>query len=200
VPQRMVVCHLGAGCSITALVDGRSIDTSMGFTPLEGVMMARRSGSVDPGMLLYLMRQHGLSAADLETALNERSGLLGVSGVSADLRQVLAAAEVGNPRAQLARDLFVRRVVASIGAMVAVLAGLDALIFTGGIGEHSDSIRAGVCDSLSYLQLGLDARANAARRDDQDISTPDSAVRVLVITAREDLAILRHVVRVLGWR
>jgi acetate kinase len=198
VPQRMVVCHLGAGCSVTALLEGRSIDTSMGFTPLEGVMMARRSGSVDPGLLLYLMRQHGLSAADLETALNERSGLLGVSEVSADLRQVLAAAEAGNARAQLARDLFVRRIVGSIGAMIAVLAGLDALIFTGGIGEHSDVIRAAVCQPLSYVGLALDARANAGRHDDRDVAAPDSAVRVLVLTAREDLSILRHVVRFLN--
>jgi acetate kinase len=199
-PRRMVVCHLGAGCSITALLDGRSVDTSMGFTPLEGVMMARRSGSVDPGLLLYLMRQHGLSAADLETTLNERSGLLGVSEVSADLRQVLAAADAGNKLAQLARDLFVRRIVGSVGSMVAMLAGLDALIFTGGIGEHSDVIRAAVCNPLSYVQLGLDSRANADRHDDTDIAANDSAVRVLVLTAREDLSILRHVVQVLDWR
>jgi acetate kinase len=200
VPHRMLVCHLGAGCSITALVDGRSVDTSMGFTPLEGVMMARRSGSVDPGLLLYLMRQHGLSAADLETALNEQSGLLGVSEVSADLRQVLAAAQAGNPLAQLARDLFVRRLVSSIGAMIATLAGLDALIFTGGIGEHSAVIRAAVCAPLSYIQLALDPRANAERHDDADIALPDSPIRVLVLTAREDLAILRHVTRALDWR
>jgi acetate kinase len=198
-PRRMLVCHLGAGCSVTAVLDGRSVDTSMGFTPLEGLMMARRSGSVDPGMLLYLMRQHGLSAADLETALNERSGLLAVSGVSADMRQVLAAAERGNARAQLARDLFVRRIVGTIGAMVATLDGLDALIFTGGIGEHSATIRAAVCESLGYLGLSLDAPGNAATRADGDIAATDSAVRVLVIAAREDLAIVRHVVRALCW-
>jgi acetate kinase len=200
VPHRMVVCHLGAGCSITALLDGRSVDTSMGFTPLEGVMMARRSGSVDPGLLLYLMRQHGFSAADLETALNERSGLLGVSQVSADLRQVLAAAEAGNPLAQLARDVFVRRIVGTIGSVIAMLAGLDALIFTGGIGEHSDVIRAAVCTPLTYVQLGLNPSANAARHADADIATPASAVRVLVITAREDLSILRHVAQALAWQ
>jgi len=198
-PQRMVVCHLGAGCSVTAVMDGRSVDTSMGFTPLEGVMMARRSGSVDPGLLLYLMRQHGLTAADLEIALNERSGLSGVSGVSADLRQILAAADAGNERAQLARDLFARRIVGTVGRMVAVLVGLDALLFTGGIGEHSQVIRAAVCDSLSYLGLSLDPRANAERADDGDVAALDSAVRVLVVAAREDLSILRQVVRTLGW-
>jgi acetate kinase len=184
---------------VTALVDGRSVDTSMGFTPLEGVMMARRSGSVDPGLLLYLMTRRGLSASEVDAALNERSGLLGVSGVSSDMRQVLAAAEAGNVRAQLARDLFVRRIVATIGAMVAVLSGLDALIFTGGIGEHSDTIRMAVCDSLRYLGLSLDARANADPSPDGDVAATDSAVRVLVIAAREDLAILRHVVHTLGW-
>jgi acetate kinase len=197
--HRMVVCHLGAGCSVTALAEGRSVDTSMGFTPLEGVMMARRSGSVNPGLLLYIMRAHGLSAAHLETALNERSGLLGVSGVSADMRQVLAAADTGNTRAQLARDLFVRRIVGTVGAMVTTLGGLDALVFTGGIGEHSSPIRAAVYESLNYLRLGLDGQANMDAAGDRDITASDSQVRVLVISAREDLTISRHVMRVLDW-
>ncbi|MCA1646207.1 MAG: acetate/propionate family kinase [Chloroflexi bacterium] len=177
-PGRLVVCHLGAGCSITAVANGRSVDTSMGFTPLEGLMMARRSGSVDPGLLAYLLAHQGVSVSELDHALNEQSGLQGVSGVSADMREVLAAADQGNVRAALARDMFVHRVVSTIGAMTATLGGLDALVFTGGIGEHSAPIRTAVCARLDYLQ----------------------PFELLVIPAREDLSILREVVRVLGWR
>src|SRR5215207_4144262 len=130
-PARLVVCHLGAGCSITAVAEGRSVDTSMGFTPLEGLMMARRSGSVDPGLLVYLLQRQGVSVAELDHGLNEESGLLGVSDVSTDVRAVLAASDMGNQRARLAIDMFVHRVVASVGAMVATLGGLDALVFTG---------------------------------------------------------------------
>ena len=199
-PQRAVVCHLGAGCSITAVGDGHSVSTSMGFTPLEGVMMAQRSGSVDPGLLLYLMTRHGLAPEELEQALNERSGLLGVSGVSADLRQVLAAADAGQERARVARDMFVERVVSCVGAMSAALGGLDALVFTAGIGEHSAYVRDAVCRAFGYVGLRLDPAANASSPVDRDISLADSAVRVLVIAAREDLAILREVKRVLDWR
>ena len=198
-PRRVVVCHLGAGCSITAVDRGRSVSTSMGFTPLEGVMMAERSGSVDPGLLLYLMTRHGLRPQELERGLNERSGLLGVSGVSADLRQVLAAAEAGNARARLAREMFVQRVVGCIGAMVATLGGLDALVFTAGIGEHSAPIRAAVCGAFGFVGLRLDPAANESSPSDRDIALPESAVRVLVIAAREDLAILREITRVLEW-
>jgi acetate kinase len=196
--RRLVVCHLGAGCSITAVADGVSVDTSMGFTPLEGLMMAQRSGSVDPGLLLYLLTRHGMDAASLDQALNERSGLLGVSGVSADLRQVLAAAEAGQERARLARDMFVHRIVSCIGAMVAVLGGLDALVFTGGIGEHSSLVRSAATDAIAYLGVRLASDVNQSNPVDRDISEPGSAVRVLVITAREDLAILRQVKQILN--
>ena len=198
-PGRVVVCHLGAGCSITAVADGHSVNTSMGFTPLEGVMMAQRSGSVDPGLLLYLMARHGMGAQELEQGLNERSGLLGVSGISGDLRQVLAAADAGQERARLARDMFVQRVVSSIGAMLGALGGLDVLVFTAGIGEHSAVVRDAVCRAFGYVGVRLDAVANESSPVDRDISLPDSAVRVLVISAREDLAILRQVKQVLGW-
>ncbi|HEX8967254.1 MAG TPA: acetate/propionate family kinase [Chloroflexota bacterium] len=199
-PRRLVVCHLGAGCSISAVADGRSVSTSMGFTPLEGVMMARRSGSVDPGLLLYLLSRQGLDVAELDQALNEHSGLLGVSGVSADLREVLDAAAAGHEPAQLARDTFVHSLVAHAGAMIAVLGGIDALVFTGGIGEHSSVIRAGVSAAFGYVGLRLDRRLNeAAATDDRDIAAGDSAVRVLVIGAREDLTIVRQVRQVLGW-
>ena len=200
VPPRLVVCHLGAGCSITAVAEGKSVSTSMGFTPLEGVMMAQRSGSIDPGLLLFLLSQRGMDLAELDHGLNERSGLLGVSGVSADMRQVLAAANAGQERAVLARDMFVDRLVSGVGAMAATLHGLDALVFTGGIGEHSATIRAAVCDAFSYLGLRLNPESNSASRtDDRDIAHTEGVVRVLVVAAREDLSILRQVKRVLGW-
>jgi acetate kinase len=192
-PKRLIVCHLGAGCSVTAVAAGQSIDTTMGFTPLEGLMMARRSGSVDPGLLLYLLTRKGLSPVQVEGGLNEQSGLFGVSGVSADLRPVLAAAQAGHERAQLAVAMFVRRVVSAVGALSASLGGLDALVFTGGIGEHSAEIRAQVIAALSYLGLRLDAGLNAERSADMDVATADSDVRILVLEAREDLAILREV-------
>lgn len=198
-PRRLIVCHLGAGCSVTAVEAGRSIDTTMGFTPLEGLMMARRSGSVDPGLLLYLLTRKGLSPAEVEKGLNEQSGLFGVSGVSADLRPVLAAAEAGHERAQLAVAMFVRRVVAAVGALSASLGGLDTLVFTGGIGEHSSEIRARVVAALGYLGLNLDTGLNAARTADMDVATADSSARVLVLEAREDLTILREVRNVLHW-
>jgi acetate kinase len=174
-PPRLVVCHLGAGCSVTAVLDGRSVNTSMGFTPLDGVMMTQRSGAVDPGLLIHLLTQRGVSAPDLDRGLNEESGLLGVSGVSADLREVLGAVAAGNDRAKLALDIFVHRLVECIGGMVATLGGLDALVFTGGIGEHSTDVRERVHAALAFL----------------------GAFEVLVVTAREDLTILRQVKRLL---
>lgn len=196
-PRRLVVCHLGAGCSVTAVAEGRSVDTSMGFTPLEGLMMAQRSGSVDPGLLLSLLRRHSVTVDDLDDALNERSGLLGVSGVSADLRAVTAAADTGDPRAALAEAMFLHRLIGAIGAMAAVLGGLDALVFTGGIGEHSPRVRRAVADALGYVGLRLDEARNASPTGDTDVAAGDSGVRVLVVAAREDLAILGEVRRLL---
>lgn len=197
--RRLVVCHLGAGCSITAVHDGRSVDTSMGFTPLEGLMMARRAGSLDPGLLLYLLGRPGLDAAELDHALNERSGLLGVSGIGADMRAILAAEANGDERAQLAVEMFLHRLVAAIGAMAATLGGLDGLVFTGGLGEHSAAIRARTCDRLGYLGVRLDDAANTGPSGDADVADATSTARVLVVAAREDLAILRQVKRLLGW-
>lgn len=197
VPRRMVVCHLGAGCSVTAVAEGRSVDTSMGFTPLEGLMMARRSGSVDPGLLLHLLGHRYVTVAELDEALSERSGLFGVSGVSPDLRAVTAAAGAGNSAAMLARDMFLHRLIGAVGAMVAALAGLDALVFTGGIGEHSPWVRQAVAQALGYAGVRLDGTRNASATGDADVATDGSAMRVLVVTAREDLAILGEVRRLL---
>jgi acetate kinase len=198
VPGRLLVCHLGSGCSLTAVADGRSVDTSMGFTPLEGVMMATRSGSVDPGLLLYLQRRHRVGLGELEDGLQHRSGLGGISGAGPDLRQVLAAAAAGSRRAALAYDLFVHSLVRTAGAMIAVLGGLDALVLTGGIGEHSARLRADFLARLAHAGVCVDPAANQAAAGDQEISPAGAAVRTFTITAREDLAVLRDLLSVLS--
>lgn len=197
-PRRLAVCHLGAGCSITAVESGRSVDTSMGFTPLEGMMMGTRSGSVDPGLLLYLLTQRGVPVDELDDALNYRSGLAGVSELSGDLREVLSAADAGNEQARLAYALFIRTLVRHLGQMIGVLGGLDAVVFTGGIGEHSARVRADVGSAFAFLGLYLDEGANGAAEGDRDLATRDSAVRVLAIAAREDLSVLAEVRRLIG--
>jgi len=196
-PPRMVVCHLGAGCSISAVSGGRSIDTTMGFTPLDGVMMAKRPGSLDPGLLIHLLRA-GISVDALDQALQGGSGLLGVSGVSADLRAVRSAALAGQPRAVLACAMFVHQIVRAVGSMIAVLGGLDALVFTGGVGEHAAWVREDVAAAFGFAGVHLDLAANAACRGDADVARPGAAVRVLVIEAREDLQILAAMRRLLG--
>ena len=189
---RLVSCHLGNGCSLAAIRDGHSVDTTMGFTPLEGLMMGTRSGSVDPGILTYLVRQKGISAQRLDEILNKESGLLGISGISGDMRQILAAIRNGNERAKLAFDIYIHRLRSGIGAMVAVLGGVDALIFTAGVGENSPEVRASVCETFGYLGLKLDPEKNPHSPADQDIAAPDSSVRVLVIRAQEDWTIARE--------
>jgi acetate kinase len=190
---KIVTCHLGNGCSLAAIQHGRSIDTTMGFTPLEGLMMGTRSGSVDPGILTYLMREKHLNGQALDDLLNKKSGLLGISGVSGDMREIVAAMKGGNDRAKLAFDIFVHRLQTGIGAMIAALGGIDALVFTAGIGEHSPEVRAAACANFGFLDLKLDAAKNAAPQSstpaDQDISTAASKVRVLVVRAQEDWAI-----------
>ena len=190
--SRLVSCHLGNGCSLAAIVGGRSIDTTMGFTPLEGLMMGTRSGSVDPGILTFLLREEKLTGQQLDEILNQKSGLLGISGVSNDMRQVLEAMKTGNERAKLAFEIFVHRLRSGIGSMVAALGGLDTLIFTAGIGENSPEVRDAVCARLAYLGLQLDADKNRRFPVDQDIAAPDSAARVLVIRAQEEWAIARE--------
>jgi acetate kinase len=193
VPGKLVVCHLGSGCSVTAVADGKSVDTTMGFTPLDGVMMATRPGSLDPGILLYLQARCGVGLEELRNALVSRSGLLGVSGVSSDLRRVLAAAEAGQPRAQLAYDRFIWILRRAVGAMAGVLDGVDALVFTAGIGENSARVRRDVAAALGFAGLRLKDEATAT--GDRVISDADSRVSALVIHAREDLVILEEVLR-----
>jgi acetate kinase len=162
----------------------------MGFTPLEGLMMGTRSGSVDPGILTYLIREGRLQAQEIDDVLNKQSGLLGISGISGDMREILASIKQSNARARLAFDIYVHRLRAGIGAMVAVLGGIDALIFTAGVGENSAEVRLAACEQLGFL--GIKLAANAQHAGDSDIATPDSAVRVLIIRAQEDWAIARE--------
>lgn len=194
---RIVIAHLGNGASVSAVRDGACVDTSMGFTPLEGLMMATRSGTVDPGMLVHLLRQKKLDANALDNALNYESGLLGVSGISSDLRQVLAELS-HNPDARLAVEVYVHRIRQTVGGMAATLGGIDALVFTAGVGERAQEIRKRVCENLEYLGLELDRRANETCKPDADIATRGSTARILVIATREDLTIMRETRQLVG--
>lgn len=187
---RLVVCHLGGGCSVTAVRDGRSVDTTMGFTPLEGVPMATRPGSLDPGALLHLLHTGRLDADALDRALNHESGLIGLAG-TADVGELEARAGAGDDDALLALAVFAYRVAGAVAAMATALAGLDALVFTAGIGERSATVREQVCARLAFLGVELDAGANRAAVPDTDVSARGSAVRVLVVHAREDLVAAR---------
>lgn len=194
---RLITCHLGAGGSLAAVEAGRSIDTTMGFTPNEGLVMATRSGSVDPGLLLWLIREAGIAPDELEHALEHRAGLLGLSGTTGDMQELLPAAH-HDERARVAIDVYVHRVRAGLAAMAASLGAVDALVFTGGIGEHAPAVRAAVCGGLEFLGVGLDGARNQRRVRDEDVALPTSRVRVLVIESREELEIARDVRSVLG--
>lgn len=192
---RLIVCHLGNGCSLSAIQHGYSVDTTMGFTPLEGLMMGTRSGSIDPSILIHLMRQEGYTADQLDQELNKASGLLGVSGVSADLRQVMAAIEAGNAQAQLALDIYIHRLRSCMGAMLASLGSLDALVFTAGVGENAAIVRALACQNFAFMGLKLDSEKNQNHPVDQEIATADSTVRIFVIHTQEDWAIAQDCYR-----
>ena len=196
---RIVSCHLGAGASLCAIRDGSSLDTTMGFTPLEGLVMATRSGSVDPGMLLWLLEHEELSAWELAQALEHRSGLFALSG-TADMRELLARVEGDDRRAQLALDVYLHSLRAGIAAMAAALGGLDVLAFTGGVGEHSPRVRALAVEGLGFLGLAIDAERNRASGGDADVSAAQASAATIVLSAREDLEIARQVRAVLGRR
>ncbi len=189
---RLVTCHLGAGASLAAVAGGLSVDTTMGFTPLDGLVMATRSGSLDPGLVLWLEEHVGMPSAELASALEHRSGLFGLGG-SADLRVVLAAEERGDAEAALAVGVYLHRLRAGVASMVAALGGLDALVFTGGVGEASAVVRSRTASGLGFLGVTVDPAPNEAGRGDRDIGEPGAPVRVLVVTAREDLEIARGV-------
>ncbi|MGV2828556.1 acetate/propionate family kinase [Myxosarcina sp. GI1(2024)] len=188
---KIITCHLGNGCSLAAIKNGICIDTTMGFSPLEGLMMGTRCGSIDPQILLFLMREYNLDADELNKLLNKESGLLGVSGISADMRTILAASAEGKQRAQLAFDIYIHRLSSSIGAMMASLGGLDTLVFTAGVGENAAKVREKTCDRFAFLGLQLDPDKNNAHPTNEDIATPDSQVRVLVVHTEEDWAIAK---------
>lgn len=195
---RLVVCHLGNGCSATAFAGGEARATTMGFTPMDGLMMGTRPGSLDPGLLLHVQQKHGLDAERLSQVLNQESGLRGVSGVSSDFRAVEAAANGGHERARLALEMYADRVRAAVGALAVTLGGLDALVFTAGVGEHSASLRAAACQGLECLGLRLDPSRNATHTPDADLAEPSSPARILAIHTREDAWIARETHRILG--
>jgi acetate kinase len=188
---RVVTCHLGAGSSLAAVHGGRSVETTMGFTPVDGLVMATRSGSVDPGLIAWLASQNRVPLADLADGLEHRSGLAGLTGGSGDMRAVAAAADRGEPAARLALGVHAHRLIACVAAMAAAMNGMDALVFTGGIGEHMPAVRAAAAAGLSFLGVAVDQGRNASAAGYTDISAEGAAVRTLVLTAREELEIAR---------
>lgn len=194
--RRVVICHLGGGCSAAAARGGRAVATTLGFSTLEGLMMTTRCGSMDPGLLIHMQRRCGLTLDQVADALTNRSGLLGISGVSPSLSQVEAAAKQGNERARLAFDMFADRARSAVGSLAVTLGGLEALIFSGGMSEISPDLRAAVCDGLVCLGLHLDAERNATCKPDADLATANSPARILLIRTREDLVIAQETKRV----
>ncbi len=193
--ERLIVCHLGGGCSVTAVARGRSIDTTMGFTPLEGVPMATRSGSVDPGALLHLLRSGAESVDSLDHVLEQESGLLGLSGISGGVEELERSSD---PRARLALEIYCYRVASAVAAMAVALDGLDALVFTAGVGENSAGVRQAVGDLLGFLGVAIDRERNRTAEPDVEIGRDSSPVRVVVLRAREDVVAARAVRGLLG--
>ena len=191
---KTIVCHLGNGASISAVLNGESVDTSMGLTPLEGLVMGTRSGDIDPAIMEFIAKKENLDIAGIMNVLNKKSGVEGVSGVSSDFRDLEAAAKAGNKRAELAIDVFAYRVAKYVGAYTAAMNGVDNIVFTAGIGENAGLVRTKVCSYLGYLGITIDEEANGKRGEEIVISTPDSKVKVLVVPTNEELAIARETV------
>lgn len=190
---RILTAHLGAGASLCAIHDSKSVDTTMGFTPLEGLVMVTRSGTVDPGLMLWLLDHTELSPHELSDAMEHKSGLAGLSGTSGDIRDVVAAMEAGDDGATTAWEVYNHRLAALAGQMITAIGGIDLLVFTGGIGEHQPAVRASLAKLLGFLGVELDDARNGAAQSDALISSPESAVSAAVVTAREDLQIVREV-------
>lgn len=190
--QRIITCHIGNGGSITAVAGGKSIDTSMGLTPTEGLMMGTRCGDVDPGALTYLMERHGLSDADIQRMINKESGVAAISGLSNDMREIEAAVIAGHERATLALDMYEHRIIKYVGAYAAEMGGVDIIVFTGGVGENQTGVRENVCEPLKFMGVELDKALNATVRGTETvISTPASKVKVVVVPTDEELTIAR---------
>ena len=189
--SKIITCHLGNGSSITAVQNGKCLDTSMGFTPLAGMIMGTRCGSIDPNIVPYLMKKENISPDDMTTLMNRKSGFLGVSGVSSDCRELDAAIAEGNERAKLALKIFTHDVIKIIGSYIAEMDGVDLIVFTAGIGENNPRLRRRVCENFGYMGLKFDYEANAAPGDDKVISAPDSKVKVMVVSTNEELVIAR---------
>ena len=196
--QRIITCHIGNGASITAIKDGISIDTSMGLTPTEGLMMGTRVGDVDPGALVYLMERCNLDAEGVMKLINKESGVAGVSGISSDMRDIEAAVAAGDEKARLALDMYEYRILKYIGAYTAVLGGVDIIVFTGGVGENQTGTREVICKHLEYLGVTFDAEANKTRGEEIVISGKDSKVKVVVIPTDEEMMIARDTAEIVG--
>ena len=192
---KLITCHIGAGASITAIKGGKSFDTSMGFSPLAGVTMATRSGDVDPSLVAFVQKKLGVSSDEMVDMLNHKSGLLGISGVSSDMRDVEKAKNEGNERAQLAWDIYVNRIVRYIGAYIAELGGADAIVFTAGVGENSITVRQAVADKLGYFGIAIDPEKNNIRGVERDLSTDDAKIKTLLIPTNEELMIVHDIER-----
>lgn len=195
---KIITCHLGNGCSITAVKDGACADTSMGFTPLDGFMMGTRSGTLDPSALTYIAEKEHLTPEDVNTICNKKSGMLGISGVSNDNRDICAAAESGNERAQLAIEMQRYEILKFVGSYIAAMNGVDAIAFTGGIGENDPDLRKYVCDNLTFVGVDIDEDKNKLRGEEVKISTPKSRVNVYVIPTNEELAIARDTLAIIS--
>ncbi len=194
---KIITCHLGNGASIAAVDGGKSVDTSMGLTPLEGLVMGTRCGDIDPAIIPFLMEKENLSIQEVDNIMNKKSGLYGVSGVSSDSRDVETAAQNGNKQAQAAVEMFDYRVTKYIGAYMTAMAGVDAIVFTAGIGENQQDLRKSIVDSLGFLNVKLNKEANKVRKQEIEISTSDSSIKVLVIPTNEELMIARETVAIL---
>lgn len=194
--SKIITCHIGNGSSITAIVNGKSVDTSMGFTPLDGVIMGTRCGSIDPNVVPYLMKKEYLTPDEMTEVMNKKSGFLGISGSSSDARDLDALANSGDQRAKLALKMLTYGIIKYIGQFAAVMNGVDLIIFTGGIGEHNSRLRRRVCENFSYLGLKFDYEANVAWGEDTIISLPDSKVKVALITTDEEIVIARDTMHI----
>ena len=196
--QRIITCHIGNGASITAIADGKSVDTSMGLTPTEGLMMGTRVGDVDPGAIVYMMEREGLDAAGVSKLINKQSGVAGVTELSSDMRDIEAAVEAGNERAQLALDMYEYRILKYIGAYTAVLGGVDVIVFTGGVGENQIGTRERICKQLAFMGVTFNAEANKVRGEEIEISGKDSKVHVVVIPTDEEMMIAQDTAAIVG--